>query len=1502
MSATPNQNSSFGSTNNFFASPTTPLQGPTHASPFAPSPSVARVPKISFNFRVQDVTAADPVPDDVLSRGESLRSVGASPSLSSRDDHYNHPYYYVGYSGPLLEEAASSVRSTDSLPYWALPSLPIGVSDTPRLVSDTPSSMSAMDTARNDECMQAWRRARCASGFRSRVVLNTSAERSTVDLEAANMPWNERFQSLLEMPCFTPQDAASRANAIQSLQEEFKLAVLPIVETILMERDAVVRTVPLRPLGGVAGGDKYVCGNIVVKLAHSQKMMELYSSHDRAMKSVANELKGLDSLARGDIPLLHYPLGMMVRFFGFCAWACAKIPIAESTLRSGSRDGGRNVVEAADPGARAIMEALGKALNLKSHRVGKDRVEICGPVDLEIHCGLDGRYYALDTARLMPPDGNPLFSSTPNFYLYRSLRAELLCAWPDPLSSDALSPFGRDRRSEHDEDVMKASISITSQRIPALCQDIEKIFRQVGVRDNANLSAVLHARGINVRYIATLLDAYLRHCNTMALRPHQPFVTHAAAEICSRCFATVVRRDLLDVAADASASLSAFHTLLVERFNHLLVEPGEEGAHLWQRICDAAKEKYAAPEALQKRLLTLRAQKGMALANVSEEFFHRALFKRSSEILGVRWNVDDERDAAMMGRLGVPGTQSVFNAALILDVLPRTKMCRIEAHPTVRSLIADCRLPEAEQRLAAELRVRASVLGETPAIVPQLHTMAELFAMPAWGSHHPRLADALAYSERAVRIFQRMKDSRDEAIARANEECRMRDAAERAYTDDGEPAAVEQVQPVAPLPVMFFEGYVASLANHGRLLREAGRARETLDVISTALALYSAHGVDNKTLCASLHSSQSLTWRRLGRAVEAHESARAAAAVAESLYLTQRTSFAASRFAEALCLLAESMHELGFRQDAQKTSRDALSLVQIRLSDVPSSPMLRELLGDSEEPSTPTPAILTTSVQAVVLGSWIEVRLDGLTLQDSPLPTSAVLRLLIEAKAAVVEAFGQHSAELLRLLMLEARLSRLNGLFMHGIHLCNEARELAKYLYGDASLQECELLVLLAEFSFLPLMEQKPERLDTTDVESVAESRYHVAAAYLKQATSTLRLLDAAFSPLYAYADTLLADIARVSPDSTPAALVEGLSIASRAVATLQGLQMHNSPKLIYALNVASVMRINANPLSVVIPDLFRALASSDRFMEVANSDFYTQESIAYCQSKNKQAPGARYRVVLSRDGLLRKLSGLLQLTLLLLSHDELVQAALVAKGVGSLFRELFPPSSGWQEECGPLVRLMHIASSELLRRTGSVLGPVTEIGGRLREMADEVCTWQRDSLAAADQRARSAEIALAQAELRQKHERLLSQAKQVGTYFGTRAFANGFALLHPLLDNFAEMYPNGATPSDAVSVAVHNSIVQHILFARSCIEGSDPNGQGQKLPALVEDLLQAEDHVVEALQEAVHIDDAAAFVGWATKAQPSRQLRVDETISQYKIGFEMTPGDTPLLPMQSAD
>jgi hypothetical protein len=76
------------------------------------------------------------------------------------------------------------------------------------------------------------------------------------------------------------------------------------------------------------------------------------------------------------------------------------------------------------PVVMAMMSRLAERLRLEPHVVIDAKAEkhvLYGPTDIEVHLGYDGRYYLLDSARLMPPQTPPRNAVRAVFYqLFRS--------------------------------------------------------------------------------------------------------------------------------------------------------------------------------------------------------------------------------------------------------------------------------------------------------------------------------------------------------------------------------------------------------------------------------------------------------------------------------------------------------------------------------------------------------------------------------------------------------------------------------------------------------------------------------------------------------------------------------------------------------------------------------------------------------------------------------------------------------------------------------------------------------------------------------------------------------------------------------------------------------------------------------------------------------------------------------------------------------------------------
>jgi hypothetical protein len=150
------------------------------------------------------------------------------------------------------------------------------------------------------------------------------------------------------------------------------------------------------------------------------------------------------------------------------------------------------------------MTRIGQQLNLKKHTVGRNetKVEICSPVDIEGHKGLDGRYYLLDFARYMPPE--PPSSEVKGSILFRLLRPELVRRFGKPLSPDAFSKFGVDQSQIHNgtslhyffhifsAEVVDCFMFLMEKVVPEFCQTVSESNIDELLRE-------LHLNGISYR-------------------------------------------------------------------------------------------------------------------------------------------------------------------------------------------------------------------------------------------------------------------------------------------------------------------------------------------------------------------------------------------------------------------------------------------------------------------------------------------------------------------------------------------------------------------------------------------------------------------------------------------------------------------------------------------------------------------------------------------------------------------------------------------------------------------------------------------------------------------------------------------------------------------------------------------------------------------------------------------------------------------------------------------
>ncbi len=343
------------------------------------------------------------------------------------------------------------------------------------------------------------------------LVVSTDGSLVTSDDSRASTPklneetkvnvkdWNAEFQVLVEgMESLAPEHQYERFKLLDRLVRDFRHTACLYAKVIISEAQLppALRTIKPVSIGGTAGGEKFITHGILFKFALDWK--GIYGDDERAMKAAGLELHGLMAYYDADVGL-HVPLICLIDYKGFRIVAESILPVDASTLVYGSRDAGVTVRhDDAEMNAKMVMAA--SRINLKEHRVGRFEVPLCSPVDIEGHRGMDGRLYLLDFARTFPPEYFTSSSWEKSCNLYKQLRPELVKSWYRPLSSDALSAFGKSDRVVHDMEVKEATEHLVHVVIPAHA-------RWLNENPPETLGALItgmHMKGINVRYLGHL--------------------------------------------------------------------------------------------------------------------------------------------------------------------------------------------------------------------------------------------------------------------------------------------------------------------------------------------------------------------------------------------------------------------------------------------------------------------------------------------------------------------------------------------------------------------------------------------------------------------------------------------------------------------------------------------------------------------------------------------------------------------------------------------------------------------------------------------------------------------------------------------------------------------------------------------------------------------------------------------------------------------------------------
>jgi hypothetical protein len=189
----------------------------------------------------------------------------------------------------------------------------------------------------------------------------------------------------------------------QQLALDFKAAASTIAKTIIDEAYLPIEKKTIKPIdaGGVAGGQKFLHDGIFLKFAID--LYGVYGGDVGASKAASRELQGLKAYFQARIQGLFVPFMVVIDYRGFRMSAMPCLPIGKGTLKYGSNDGGLTIIKE-DKLLNRIMKMAAQEIGLKGHLAGiRSPNKIYGPADIEGHRGTDGRYYVIDTARVLPP-------------------------------------------------------------------------------------------------------------------------------------------------------------------------------------------------------------------------------------------------------------------------------------------------------------------------------------------------------------------------------------------------------------------------------------------------------------------------------------------------------------------------------------------------------------------------------------------------------------------------------------------------------------------------------------------------------------------------------------------------------------------------------------------------------------------------------------------------------------------------------------------------------------------------------------------------------------------------------------------------------------------------------------------------------------------------------------------------------------------------------------------
>jgi len=184
--------------------------------------------------------------------------------------------------------------------------------------------------------------------------------------------WNNDLQSLYEWePVFSPYELQQANLKKESLVSEFVHFTGRIAEALIKQKAQPVdqwKIQPLKTQVGVAGGEKFVVGNIFCKFVTAENRV-YKGNFELAIKMAQNEIRNSNAVLKLGIAQLHLSLMASHRLWGFAVITTAIMPVSPpQTLVYGSNDAALTLLKRSTEMC-ASVERVASLLGLAAHAV-----------------------------------------------------------------------------------------------------------------------------------------------------------------------------------------------------------------------------------------------------------------------------------------------------------------------------------------------------------------------------------------------------------------------------------------------------------------------------------------------------------------------------------------------------------------------------------------------------------------------------------------------------------------------------------------------------------------------------------------------------------------------------------------------------------------------------------------------------------------------------------------------------------------------------------------------------------------------------------------------------------------------------------------------------------------------------------------------------------------------------------------------------------------------------